>query len=333
MPEKKRVLVTGGAGFIGSHIVARHLIAGDEVWAIDNLHSGRMENIAFCNFNPHFKFSQADICDWPEMKEAVKWADRIYHMASYVGQWMVLKQPIATLTNNIYGTESVLSAMGDTKSAARLIIASTSSVYCHNKVGPDGMVSETDTLSIPSGKFRQECYLTSKLIGEVFALSYAYEKEIHCTLARIFNTVGVNQSPAYGMVVPNFVEKALLQQPINVFGDGEQSRSFSDVRDTVRALSLLLESPEAKGEIVNVGDDRECSINDLADLVKRLTHSHSEIRHISYEEAYGVDFVDVRRRRPDLRKLRRLTDFQPQYSITDTIEQVILSVKKRLQLV
>lgn len=331
--SENHVLVTGGAGFIGSHVVAHHLANGDQVWAMDNLHSGRLENIAPFRSNPNFLFDQGDLRNWPKLKEAVKWADRIFHMASYVGQKMVLKNPIDTLSNNINCCESLLSAMSAAESNARLLIASTSSVYCHNKVGADGMVRETDDLIVPSGKFLQECYPTSKLINEIMALAYVHEKGLHCVLARLFNTVGVNQSPAYGMVVPNFVEQALAQQPITVFGDGLQSRSFSDARDTARALNLLLENPESKGEIVNVGDDRECSINDLAQMVKQLTKSNSEIRHLTYQEAYGVDFVDVRRRRPDLQKLRRLTGFRPQYSIKETVEEVIGSIKKRMQMV
>lgn len=326
----ENVVVTGGAGFIGSHIAAYHLKKGDHVWVVDNMQAGRLENMASFRDNPHFQFDQSDVRTWPRLHEATKWADRIYHMAANVGQRLVLGNPVDTLWNNIQGCEKILEAMTDSHSQARLLIASSSGVYCHNTVGPDGLVHEDDELIIPSGKFLQEVYHLSKLINEVMGLTYCSQKKIHCTVVRIFNTVGVNQSSAYGMVLPTFVEEALSNKPLTVYGDGLQTRSFSNVLDTVRALDLLLDNPKSDGEIVNVGDDRECSIIHLAEMVKELAHSDSEICYLTYKEAYGIDFHDVRRRRPDLRKLKSLTGFQPQYSIKETIEQSIAATKERM---
>ena len=321
---KKKVLVTGGAGFIGSNLVRHHLEKGDEVRAIDSLQTGFLKNIEPFKRNPFFRFDQANLCDFPGLQEAVHWADRIYHMAAFVGQRFVLAHPTETLSNNIRCCEAVFEAMYQAKSRARLLIASTSELYCHSDIGPNEKVREETISKFPSGKFLQEAYPVSKLANEVAALSYVHQKGLDVVVARLFNTIGVNQSASYGMVVPTFVEQALAHRPITIFGDGLQTRSFSNVADTVVALEKLLDNPQSKGEIVNVGDDRECSIKDLAFLVKKLSNSDSEIRHLTYREAYGVDgFVDVRRRCPDLSKLIRLTGFCPRLPLERVINQVI----------
>jgi len=324
---KENILITGGAGFIGSYIAGHHLTKGDHVWVIDYLQGGKLKNIERFRSNPLFQFDQADVRTWEKLHDAVKWADKIYHMAANVGQRLVLQNPIQTLSNNIHAAEVVMQAMVATKSKAHLLIASTSEVYFYSKENPNGTVSENAIISFHSGKYLQESYPLSKLVNETMALSYTSTEGINCVIARIFNTIGCNQSSVYGMVVPTFIEQALEEKPLTVFGDGLQTRSFSNVRDTVRALNLLLDNPKANGQIFNVGNDYECSILDLARLVIKITHSKSNIRFIDYKEAYGKDFRDVRKRCPDLNKLENLTGFKPQCSLEDTIKEIVNAAK------
>jgi UDP-glucose 4-epimerase len=255
--------------------------------------------------------------------QVVEWADEIFHLAACVGQKFILKRPVYTITNNIQGCEKVLKAMDKVDSKARLLITSTSELYCHSEEGEDGTTSEESIVPFPPHNFLQDTYPVAKYVNEIMALSYAHEKGLNCSIARIFNTVGVNQTGFYGMVVPTFINQAIHNKPITVYGDGKQTRSFVDVRDTVVALDLLLSTPECRGEIVNVGNDKEFSILDLAHLVKRKTNSQSEIRFIDYTEAYGVPFVDVRRRQPNLNKLKRLTGFKHKWTIEDTIDNIL----------
>jgi UDP-glucose 4-epimerase len=326
----KTVIVTGGAGFIGSHLAKAHLKQGDKVIVIDNLQTGSRDNIASLLSNPNFTFIEGDICHLKNLNELVKGADRIYHMAANVGQRFVLAHPVETIVNNIDGAKVLLEALKETKSAARLLLASTSEVYCHIDIKPNQKANEEMAPLFPSGKFRQETYPLAKFVNEVMALSYVWQYGVDCTIARLFNTVGPNQSPAYGMVMPNFMRQALSGEPITVFGDGKQTRSFSSVHDTVKALMLVLDNPASRGEIINVGDDKECSILDLAKLVKRLTGSESEIRFVDYQKAYGVEFVDVKRRCPDLSKLKILTGFTPSISLEQVIQEMIPLVKSTL---
>ena len=321
--EQKNILVTGGAGFIGSNLVAHQLAKGNKVRVVDNLITGRTTNLEPHMKNPDLQFDQADISDWKNLSEAVEWADYIFHMAASVGQRFVLGHPIYTISNNIHGCEAILKAMEKMNRQARLLIASTSELYCHSEENPDGTVSENAVISIHSDNFLQETYPIGKLVNEVMTQSFAYEKGLHCTIARLFNTIGINQTGVYGMVVPTFIKQALNHQPLTVYGDGLQTRSFSDVRDTVTALDLLLSSPNSKGEIVNVGNDKECSILDLAKLIKKKTNSRSEIQYLSYQEAYGVPFTDVRRRQPNLQKLKSLTGFKERWTLPETIDFIL----------
>lgn len=325
-----KVIVTGGAGFIGSHLVKEHLRQGDSVVVIDSLQTGSRDNIAPVLSNPNFTFIEGDICHLKDLKEILKDADRIYHMAANVGQRFVLARPAETVVNNIDGAKAVLEVLAETKSKARLLLASTSEVYCHVDINYHQKAVESMSPIFPSGKFRQETYPLGKFVNEVMGLSYAWQYGVDCTIARLFNTVGPNQSPAYGMVLPNFMRQALSNEPITVFGDGQQTRSFSSVHDTVKALRLLLDNPASRGEIINVGDDKECSILDLAKLVKKLTGSTSEIRFVDYQKAYGLDFVDVKRRCPDLSKLKSLTGFTPSISLEAVIQEMIPLVKATL---
>lgn len=323
-----QILVTGGAGFIGSNAVKFHLDRGDKVWTVDNLQTGQLKNILPYRHHPNFRFSEADLCYWDEINAAVLWADRIFHLAANVGQKMVLAHPISTLSNNIRGCEALLEAIDKTKANPKVLIASTSELYIHSK--ENGLTKENCPIKFQSGQYIQETYPVSKFVNEIMALAYTAKTGVHSTIARIFNTIGVNQCSTYGMVVPSFIEQARSGRPITIFGDGEQTRSFSDVRDTVAALSLLLDIPNSKGEIVNVGNDQECSINALAALIKELTNSSSEIHYLSYQEAYGIDnFHDVRRRMPNLEKFRALTGFTPAYTLKETIKEIITDLPQK----
>ena len=321
----KQILITGGAGFIGSHIARHHMEKGDRVWVVDNLLVGQLKNLKPFLNKETFRFDQADVCNWNHLKEAVEWSDKIYHMAAIVGQRQVLAKPVETLAVNTHSCEAILEAMIKAKNHPRLLVASTSGAYCHCHADKDGTFHEDAMLSFPSGKYLQEAYPMGKVITEVMCLSYLNQFGVDCIMARLFNTIGVNQSSSYGFVVPTFIEQALREEPLTVYGSGHQTRSFSDARDTVAAMDLLLENPKSKGEIVNIGDDRECSILDLAKLVIEKTKAKSEIRFLSYKEAYGVNFRDVERRRPNLEKLRKLTGFRPQWNLEQTIEDVIAS--------
>lgn len=319
---KKNILVTGGAGFIGSNVVRHHLAKGNNVWTVDNLQTGRKSNIDSLLSDPSFQFNHADLRTWPKLQQAVDWADRIYHMAADVGQRFVIANPIGTLTNNIRSYEVVLEALSKSSSKPRLILASTSGLYAHSEADANGRFKEDAVTSFPSGEFIQQAYPIGKLVNEVMTLAYVHEKGLHCTIARIFNSIGLNQSPAYGFVVPTFIKQALANLPLTVFGDGLQRRSFINVRDTAAAMELLIENDKSKGEIVNVGYETDCSIIDLAKTIIKRTGSKSEIVYVPYQEAYGMDFFDVRERRPNLEKLKRLTGFHSTRTLEQTIDEL-----------
>ena len=317
------VLVTGGAGFIGSHIARYHLDKGNQVWVIDNLDTGNIENIRSYLTHSSLQFDQADLRTFPRLQEAVEWSDRIYHTAATLGMEKVIASPVYALSNNFHCCERILEAMDKSKKDIRFIITSSSGVYWHSLLGPDGTFHEDTMMVLPSGEFFQESYSISKITNEVLSLAYGYQKNLHCVIARIFNTIGIRQSGSYGMVVPRFTSQALKGEPITVYGDGLQTRSFCNVHDVVKALELLLENPKSKGEIFNVGNDRECTILELAQIIKNKAASKSEIRFVPYQEAYGIDFKDVARRRPNIEKLIRFTGFKPQLSLEQTIDEIL----------
>jgi UDP-glucose 4-epimerase len=318
------VLITGGSGFIGSHLVTHHLAKGDRVWVVDNLLSGSKENLTS---SPPSRFDIQDVCTWDGLAEAVHWADRIYHMAAIVGQKLVIEDPLRTLHTNMEGCKRILSLASQSPQKAKVFIASSSSVYGHDA---KSSYREDAELKVLSGEYIQQSYSLSKIMNEVFALNYA-KQGVPCYIARLFNIVGAHQTGRYGMVIPNFVSQALKNQPITVFGSGKQTRSFCNVLDAVQAMDALLSIPEAAREIVNIGSDREISIYDLALLVRTRTNSSSEIQFVPYEQAYGIPFVEIMRRQPNLDRLRHLTAFQPSYSLEQTIDQVIASIPKKPQ--
>lgn len=315
-----RVLVTGGAGFIGSHLVETHLQRGDEVRAVDNLHTGKIENIEPFMSNPGFEFIQADITDWPGLAVSAQWADRIYHMAAIVGVHRVIEDSMTVLTANFEGTRRVLEAACSGNRAPRVILASSSEVYGFNA---NERFAESDDLVFGAKHQFRWTYAISKLAEEQLGLAYYLNRALPVTAVRFFNTTGPRQLGTHGMVVPRFVAAAAAGEPITIYGDGAQTRSFCDVRDTVRMLNQVAESAEAVGEVVNLGNDREISMRGLAELAIERAGGGSPIEYISYEQAYGRHFDDVTHRRPDLTKLFGLISYRPQWSLEDTLDDLI----------
>lgn len=320
------VLVTGGAGFIGSHLVEHHLRKGDSVHAVDDLSTGSLANLAPFVEHPKFRFDKADILTWDALDRATVWADRIYHMAAVVGVFRVLEDPIRVLAINIAATERLLrhAAVGNWK--PQIILASSAEVY-----GPsdEPLLHEDAPMIVRPGAKSRWNYALSKLTDEAMGLSYARQYGLPICIVRPFNTVGPRQSGRYGMVLPRFVEQVMRGQPITIFGGGEQTRSFCDVRDSVVAMDLLAGTPEASAQIVNVGNDREISINQLADLVCERAKKSVGRQHCSYTEAYGEQYDDIIRRRPALAKLVRLTNFTHRWSLEATVDELISHYKER----
>jgi UDP-glucose 4-epimerase len=314
------ILITGGAGFIGSHLAAFHLDKGDAVHVIDDLSTGAIANIAELFQHPKFQFQEANILVWDGLKDAVRWSNRIYHMAAIVGVKRVLEDPRAVMATNIAATERVFRAVSEVNPMSQVILASSSEVYGFNA---NPSFSETDDVVLRSAGRLRWCYAVTKLADEYLAYSFMKKSHIKVVIARLFNTIGPHQTGKYGMVVPNFIQQAVRGQALTVFGDGSQTRSFCDVRDTVLALDLLASSPAANGEIVNVGNDQEISIDDLAKRIIERARSSSLISYISYEVAYGVEFEDISHRRPVLDKLRSLTGFAPRWTLDGTIDQLL----------
>lgn len=323
------VLITGGAGFIGSNLVAFHLDKGDKVHVVDDLSTGRIENIAPYLDHPEFTFDEADLLVWEDLDNATNWADRIYHMAAVVGVFRVLKEPISVLETNITGCERLLRSLHKSHWNTKLIIASTSEVYGNR---PDDLpLHEEMPLLINPGHNSRWNYSISKIADEAFALSYVREYGLDVTVVRFFNVIGRNQTGKYGMVVPRFVKQALRGEEITVYGEGNQVRAFMDVRDCVNILQALCEDKRSKGEVVNVGTSREITILELAKLVKTHAESKAEIVFVPYDEAYGADFEEIYHRKPDLTKLHKLSSYTSRWSLEETIDYLIEYQAKRIK--
>lgn len=316
-----RVLVTGGCGFIGSHLVEHHLAKDDDVRVIDNLTTGSLKNIAPFQQNPKFQFIEANILTAPqEIEESVRWAERIYHMAAVLGVYRVLAEPISVLTTNISGCEQILRAVANVNPKVRIIIASSSSVYGNS---PKPLLTEKDSLIISPNTHPLWGYAVSKIADEALASAYWEAHKLALTPVRIFNTIGPRQTGRYGMVVPRFVQQACLGEPLTVYGDGTQTRSFCDVRDTIAALDIIAEKNISICEPINVGRDVEITINELADLVRMRAKSQSDIKYVPYLDAYGKAFNDIKQRRPDLTKLYSLTHFKHHWTLEKTVDDLI----------
>lgn len=320
------VLVTGGAGFIGSHLVDMHLLRGDKVHVVDDLSTGSRRNLAVHANNRNLHVNYEDIRSWDGLHEAVAWADRVYHMAAVVGVKRVLDDPVGVLATNVSGTDRLLHAIHDGGWNPACVIASSSEVY---GIGSASRFDESADLSFRSGSRLRWTYAATKMMDEFYALSYHRCYGQNITVVRLFNTVGPRQVGTYGMVVPRFVQQAVSDAPITVYGDGAQTRSFCDVRDTVIALDALASTDRSFGRIVNVGNDHEIAINDLAVLVKTCAASGSRIEHIDYDEAYGQEYEDVPHRCPELALLRSLTGFEPKWSLEQTIDDLVSMNRNR----
>ena len=317
-----KILVTGGAGFIGSHLADRLLEMGEEVYAIDDLSTGSLKNVEHLQDNPQFHLVVETVLHEAVMNELVFKCDHIYHMAAVVGVKQIMNRPVETLETNVKGTEMVLKLAN--RHNKKVLIASTSEVYGKVMDGDNhcSLTEDTDRLMGSTTK-RRWAYACSKALDEFLALAYHEEKKLPVVVARLFNTVGPRQTGQYGMVIPNFVQKALIDKPIVVHGDGTQSRSFTHISDVVDALIGLMAEPKAEGLVVNVGGTEEVTIKELALLVKEMTSSNSEIEYISYEKAYGPGFEDMQRRCPDISRIKELIGFEPKINLRGIIQSVI----------
>lgn len=314
------ILITGGGGFIGSNLAGFHLNRGDRVVVVDDLSTGSDANLAPFSTNPGFRFAKADLLDWPHLAKEAAVADRIYHLAAVVGMFRVLREPVRVTQVNVGATERLLDAAAKSGRKPQVVIASSSSVYgrCHA-----GELREEIELVFAPRRGGLTGYALSKLTNEIQAMAYQRIHGLNVTIPRLFNAVGPHQTGTYGFVLPRFVKQALSGVPLTVFGDGMQTRSFCDVRDTCAALDLLASSPAAAGQPVNVGNTREICILDLAKLVIGRSGSASTLEFVPFDEAYGEKFDHITQRRPVTEKLRELTGFVPQWTLESTIDDLI----------
>jgi nucleoside-diphosphate-sugar epimerase len=319
-----RALITGGAGFIGSHLAEALLDEGHQALALDNLSTGSIRNIEHLKGRAGFDYIIDSVTNEPVLAEAIDRCDVVFHFAAAVGVKLIVEEPVHTIETNVHGTEVVLKHANKKKKL--VIIASTSEVYGKSQDVP--FREDADLVLGPTPKHRW-AYACSKAIDEFLALAYWKEKKLPVIIVRFFNTVGPRQTGQYGMVVPTFVRQALAGQPITVFGDGHQSRSFTYVGDVVRALIDLMNEPRAIGQVFNIGNGDEISILALAEKVKALTGSKSDIIKIPYDEAYESGFEDMPRRVPDIRKIQALVGFEPRVDLDRILDEVVQYFRER----
>ncbi|MCA9669794.1 MAG: GDP-mannose 4,6-dehydratase [Myxococcales bacterium] len=312
------VLITGGAGFIGSHLAEAYLQRGAWVSIIDDLSTGSVRNVNHLKANRRFTYVIDDVCNRRVTAELVDMADVVFHLAAAVGVKLIVERPVHTITTNLEGTEVVLDQAA--KKSKKVIVASTSEVYGKTTVFP---FNEDHDLVMGSTARARWAYACSKAMDEFMALAYHREKGLPTVIARLFNTVGPRQTGRYGMVIPTFVSQALQNKPITVYGDGKQQRCFGHVDDVVKCLIALAEHPGAVGKVINIGSQHEISILELAKTVKDLTQSGSEIVFVPYEEAYAAGFEDMMRRVPDTTRLADLVGFVPETKVDKIIRDVM----------
>ena len=319
-----RALITGGAGFIGSHLAEALLEHGDTVIVIDHLSTGSIDNIMHLKGRAGFEYFIESIDNEPFLAELIDRSDVVFHLAAAVGVKLIVEQPVYTIETNIHGTEVVLKHAN--KKTKLVVIASTSEVYGKSEDVP--FREDSDLVMGPTPKHRW-AYACSKAIDEFLALAYWKERKLPVIIVRFFNTVGPRQTGQYGMVIPNFVEQALAGKPITVFGDGTQSRSFTHVADVVGALIKLMNEPKAIGQVINLGNIQEITISQLAERVRALSGSKSPITLIPYDEAYESGFEDMPRRVPDLSKAEAMIGYKPKHSLEDILTQVIAYFRQK----
>jgi UDP-glucose 4-epimerase len=322
-----KALITGGAGFIGSHLAEQLLDRGQEVTIIDNLSTGQFENIAHLEKRIGFHFAIEDIRNTTVMDRLVSECDVIYHLAAAVGVFSIVSSPIDTIEINVGGTEVVLRTAR--RYRKKVLIASTSEVYGKNEKVP---FNEDDDRTLGATTKSRWSYAASKELDEFLALAYHKAADLPVVIFRLFNTVGARQRGHYGMVLPRFVQWALKGEPIQVYGDGTQQRCFGNVHDVVQAIIGLAESPQAVGEVFNIGSNQEITIYELAERVRAQTGSSSEIVMVPYDQAYQPGFEDMRRRVPDIAKIKRIIGWEPVTPLDETIDQIIAYQRARMKM-
>ncbi|MFZ2653544.1 MAG: GDP-mannose 4,6-dehydratase [Victivallales bacterium] len=319
-----KYLVTGGAGFIGSHLVESLLKDGHSVTVVDDFSTGSRENLAAVIKNPRLDLVEGDILKLPELEYLITRADMVFHLAAAVGVELVVHDPVRTIVTNVHGTERVL--RGAERSKTKVLIASTSEVYGKSE---KVKFNENDDLLIGPSTNCRWSYACSKLLDEFFGMAYYRAEKMPVVIVRFFNTVGPRQTGRYGMVLPRFVSKALKNEELQVYGDGEQSRCFCHVYDVIRALRLLTDCDQAVGKIFNIGNTEEVSMNALAAMVIKRVKSKSKVKHIPYEKAYESGFEDMRRRLPDISKINKATGWKPEHNLNQIIDSVAAYFRKR----
>ncbi len=313
-----KVLITGGAGFIGSYLSEACLARKDEVYVIDDLSTGSLENIRHLLKNPLFHFVNDTILNREVMLELTGICDIVAHLAAAVGVKLIIDEPLKSIHTNIAGTEIVLELAN--KFRKKTFLASSSEVYGRNSQVP---LRETDIRIYGPTHLARWSYAATKAMDEFLALAYYRTKQLPIIIARFFNTVGPRQTGRYGMVIPRFVGQALRNEPITVYGDGNQTRNFTYVEDVVRGIMGLIDEPRAVGEIFNIGGDGEISINDLAARIKSITNSTSSIQHVPYDEAYQEGFEDMERRVPDISKIKGLIGYENRHDLENILAKVV----------
>jgi UDP-glucose 4-epimerase len=320
----QRALITGGAGFIGSHLAEALLKMGWSVQVVDDVSTGSIDNINHLKDNPRFSYVLENVMNRSLMMELVDRADLIFHLAAAVGVRLIVEQPVRTIETNIKATELVLELSA--RKSKPVLLISTSEVYGKSE---RPKFNEEDDLILGATSRARWCYAASKIIDEFLAKAYYKEKKLPTVIVRIFNTIGPRQTGQYGMVVPRFVRQALLNEPITVYGDGNQQRSFTWVGDVVGAMIKLIQNPQAYGEVFNIGHTKEISILDLAAMVIKMTGSQSKMVLVPYDQAYEEGFEDMRRRLPDLSKIENLIGYKPSMNLPELLNQIIAHERER----
>ena len=321
-----KILITGGAGFIGSHLAEKCLRDGHQVTVIDDLSTGSEQNLAAIRDDAKFDFVLDTVRNESTMCVLVEKCDVVFHLAAAVGVQLIVDRPVHTIETNIHGTEVVLSMAN--RFRKKVLIASTSEVYGKSEAIP---FHEDDDTVLGSTRFSRWSYACSKAIDEFLGLAYQQQYGLPVVIVRLFNTVGPRQTGQYGMVIPRFVERALRGEPIQIYGDGRQTRCFCCVHDVTDALMGLMQCEGAAGAVFNIGSQEEISIGDLAKKIIAMTDSRSRCEYLSYEQAYGKPFDDMRKRVPSLERIGKTIGYQPQYSLTQTLSLVIEDLRPRLK--